>query len=332
MTIADVDRAVARVLESKFRLGLFDRPCVDAAGAGEHTRTPQQIGLARRIAADSLVLLRNDGVLPLRSPASVAVIGPNAATPRNMVGDYAYICHVESLLDMARSGGSVFAIPIDRDMTIDDFDDLSHVGTVLDSLSARMPEATIRYRARVRRQRRRPVGVRGRGAHRRPRRCGRRRRGRQGRAHARLHDWRDARRRLALVARRAGAARAGGRRHRHPRRARARGRPPERLARGPRRGRGCVARVAAGRGGRRRDRRRPDRRRQSGWQASGQLPAQLRADPGVLRAQGVRRALVLARRVRRHVEQPAVPVRVRSVVHDVRGRARGARRPDRHDR
>ena len=46
---------------------------------------------------------------------------------------------------MARSGGSVFAIPIDRDMTIDDFDDLSHVGTVLDSLSARMPEATIRY-------------------------------------------------------------------------------------------------------------------------------------------------------------------------------------------
>ena len=145
VTIGDVDRAVARVLESKFRLGLFDHPCVDAAGAGEHTRTPQQISLARRIAADSLVLLSNDGVLPLRNPASVAVIGPNAATPRNMVGDYAYICHVESLLDMARSGGSVFAIPIDRDMTIDDFDDLSHVGTVLDSLSARMPEATIRY-------------------------------------------------------------------------------------------------------------------------------------------------------------------------------------------
>ncbi|HZI45619.1 MAG TPA: glycoside hydrolase family 3 N-terminal domain-containing protein [Ilumatobacter sp.] len=145
VTTADVDRAVVRVLESKFRLGLFDRACVDTAGAGEHTRTSQQIGLARRIATDSLVLLRNDGVLPMRSPASVAVIGPNAATPRNMVGDYAYVCHVESLLDMARSGGSVFAVPIDRDMTIDDFDDLSHIGTVLDCLTARLPEASVGY-------------------------------------------------------------------------------------------------------------------------------------------------------------------------------------------
>ena len=144
-TVADVDRAVERVLASKFRLGLFDHPFVDPAGAGVHTRTPSQIGLARRIAADSLVLLRNDDLLPLRGASAVAVIGPNAATPRNMVGDYAYICHVESLLDMARSGDSVFAIPIDRDMTIDDFDNLSHVGTVLDALTARMPDTTIRY-------------------------------------------------------------------------------------------------------------------------------------------------------------------------------------------
>ena len=70
-----------------------------------------------------------------------------------MLGDYAYICHVESLLDMARSGGSVFSIPIDRDMTIDDFDDLSHVGTVLDCLVARLPEAADRLRAGMRRQR-----------------------------------------------------------------------------------------------------------------------------------------------------------------------------------
>jgi beta-glucosidase len=145
LTVDDLDKAVARVLASKFRLGLFDTAGVDPAGAATHTRTPQQRDLAHRIAADSLVLLRNDGVLPLRSPASVAVIGPNAATPRNMVGDYAYICHVESLLDMARSGGSVFAIPIDGDMTIDDFDNLSHVGTVFGSLVSALPHATIRH-------------------------------------------------------------------------------------------------------------------------------------------------------------------------------------------
>jgi beta-glucosidase len=143
--LADVDRAVTRVLESKFRLGLFEHPGVDPADAARHTRTTHQIDLARRIAADSLVLLRNDGTLPLRSPASLAVIGPNAADPRNMVGDYAYICHVESLLEMARSGGSIFAIPIDPTMTIDDFDDLSHVGTPLAALTARWPDATVSY-------------------------------------------------------------------------------------------------------------------------------------------------------------------------------------------
>ena len=145
LSIDDVDRAVARVLTSKFRLGLFDAPSVDPAGVGAHTRTAPQRELAHRVAVDSLVLLRNDGALPLRNPASLAVIGPNAATPRNMVGDYAYICHVESLLDMARSGSSVFAIPIDPDMTIDDFDNVSHVGTVLGSLRGKMPQATIRY-------------------------------------------------------------------------------------------------------------------------------------------------------------------------------------------
>jgi beta-glucosidase len=145
LTLDDIDRAVARVLTSKFRLGLFDAATVDAAGAATHTRTVQQRQLARRIANESIVLLRNDGVLPLRHPASVALIGPNAANPRNMVGDYAYICHVESLLDMARSGGNVFAVPVDPDMTIDDFDNLSHVGTVFDSLRAAIPQATIRY-------------------------------------------------------------------------------------------------------------------------------------------------------------------------------------------
>ncbi len=128
------------MLASKFRLGLFEQPFVDAGATHVHTRTEAQLELAARVAADSLVLLKNDGVLPLSRPASVAVIGPNAASHRNMLGDYAYIAHVESLLDMARSGGNLFSIPVDKNMTIDDVDDLSHVETVLDALVERLPE------------------------------------------------------------------------------------------------------------------------------------------------------------------------------------------------
>jgi beta-glucosidase len=145
LSSADVDVAVRRVLLSKFRLGLFDQPYVDVAAVQLHTRTDAQLELARTIASESLVLLKNDGVLPLRRPPSVALIGPNAATARHMLGDYSYIVHVESLLDMARSGRNVFSIPIDPDMTIDDFDDLTHVTTVLDSLVPRMPDSQLTY-------------------------------------------------------------------------------------------------------------------------------------------------------------------------------------------
>jgi beta-glucosidase len=145
ITIDDLDLSVRRVLAAKFALGLFERPFVDLDRVGLHTRSPEQIALARSIADQSLVLLKNDGALPLAQPRSVAVIGPNAAAARHMLGDYAYIVHVESLLDMAKSGSNVFSIPIDREMAIDDFDDLSHVTTVLDSLAQRLPEADIRF-------------------------------------------------------------------------------------------------------------------------------------------------------------------------------------------
>ena len=61
------------------------------------------------------MLLRNDGVLPLRPDVgSVAVIGPNADDARHLVGDYTYPAHVESLQEVLRSGRNVFAMPIDE--------------------------------------------------------------------------------------------------------------------------------------------------------------------------------------------------------------------------
>ncbi len=79
---AVVDSAVRRVLRLKFRLGLFDDPFRygDAARQAEVTLSPGQLALARRAAAESMVLLENRGeILPLRGNLkTVAVLGPLA--------------------------------------------------------------------------------------------------------------------------------------------------------------------------------------------------------------------------------------------------------------
>ena len=91
-----VDTAVRRVLRLKFRLGLFEHPYVDAEAAPAVFQTPEQRALARRAAAESCILLTNDGILPL-SPAvkRVAVIGPGADDARLLQGDYHYPAHLE---------------------------------------------------------------------------------------------------------------------------------------------------------------------------------------------------------------------------------------------
>jgi beta-glucosidase len=99
-----VDRAVRRALDAKARLGLFEPPYVDAPAAAAAFDTPEQRAVARRAATESLVLLRNDGVLPLAAGlSSVAVIGPAADDPRLLQGDYHYPAHVEIVYEGAAS-------------------------------------------------------------------------------------------------------------------------------------------------------------------------------------------------------------------------------------
>ncbi|MGC8615292.1 MAG: beta-glucosidase [Thermoprotei archaeon] len=84
---ADLDEAVRRVLRAKFIIGLFDDPYVDPAIAEEED--PEARRLAYRAAVDSMVLLNNEGVLPLGSLRSVLLVGSVAEQPN--LGGYSGI-------------------------------------------------------------------------------------------------------------------------------------------------------------------------------------------------------------------------------------------------
>lgn len=129
-----LDAAVGRVLKAKFELGLFERPYVDAERAGVVVDTPEHRALARTIARKSLVLLRNNGILPLR-PGRIAVIGPNADRARHLLGDYTYPAHIESLEEVLRSGENAFAMPLDGNHQLGDLD--ADATTVTEAMRAR---------------------------------------------------------------------------------------------------------------------------------------------------------------------------------------------------
>jgi beta-glucosidase len=99
-----IDRAVRRVLELKFRLGLFEHPYVDLAHAKEVMHSSEHQQLALDAAREGIVLLKNErNLLPLeKTLKAVAVIGPNANDAQNLFGDYSaqvVLQHVQTILD-----------------------------------------------------------------------------------------------------------------------------------------------------------------------------------------------------------------------------------------
>ncbi len=91
---AEIDAAVRRILRLKFELGLFENPrAPDAARQREVIGCPAHAELNLEMARRTLVLLRNDGTLPLdadqATPRTIAVVGPNADDPQAMLGDWA---------------------------------------------------------------------------------------------------------------------------------------------------------------------------------------------------------------------------------------------------
>lgn len=122
VSLQHIDEAVARILTMKFNAGLFEAPYVTDRAPALASNGPDGVALARKAAEQSLILLKNNGVLPLSldtkpsAKPTIAVIGPNAdvarlggyyGIPRNtvtplagiraQVGDKATIVHAEGV-------------------------------------------------------------------------------------------------------------------------------------------------------------------------------------------------------------------------------------------
>ncbi|MDT3345608.1 beta-xylosidase/alpha-l-arabinosidase [Microbacterium aquilitoris] len=124
MDAALLDAAVLRVLAQKERLGLLDETfetppaAVDLDGARHRD-------LARRLAAESVVLVSNDGTLPAASARRIALIGPNADSAEALMGCYSFVNHV-----LAHHPGTPHGIDLP---------------TVRDAFVAEYPDAEIAY-------------------------------------------------------------------------------------------------------------------------------------------------------------------------------------------
>ena len=136
-----IDESVRRVLAKKFELGLFEHPMVDVGAVEATYNDPRPMELAREIASQSLVLLKNEGgVLPLsKSPGAIAVIGPNATSGRNFMGDYSHAAMVEIMLD-----GNPELLPLmEKTGSRDHYDQaIAQVPTVLQAIRERVSSDT----------------------------------------------------------------------------------------------------------------------------------------------------------------------------------------------
>ena len=114
LNLETVDLSVSRHLQKKIELGLFENPYVDEGRVLEVFETSENRKLAREIATQSMVLLKNDGLLPLdKTIKTLAIIGPNADNGRNQLGDYSYAATFQLLQLQAPINSSFIDIDLE---------------------------------------------------------------------------------------------------------------------------------------------------------------------------------------------------------------------------
>ena len=108
-----LDRTVLRVLEAKFRMGLFEQPfAMDGESCKKIFEEKEGAELSLRSARESMVLLKNNGVLPLSGKIKkLALIGPHADCARKFFGGYTHLCMMESVYAAASSIAGVEGSP-----------------------------------------------------------------------------------------------------------------------------------------------------------------------------------------------------------------------------
>lgn len=108
-----LNRTVLRVLEAKFRMGLFEQPfAMDGESCKKIFEEKEGAELSLRSARESMVLLKNNGVLPLSGKIKkLALIGPHADCARKFFGGYTHLCMMESVYAAASSIAGVEGSP-----------------------------------------------------------------------------------------------------------------------------------------------------------------------------------------------------------------------------
>ena len=100
ITEEEIDEAVVRIMAVRFSLGMFDPECSYNQIPYDQLDSKENRALNRQMAQESIVLLKNDGLLPLNKKTNVAVIGPNADEKLVLLGNYyGYPTHYSTFLN-----------------------------------------------------------------------------------------------------------------------------------------------------------------------------------------------------------------------------------------
>ncbi len=111
LEVADVDAAARRVLLQKARLGLLDADWEPLVDESRDLDSPENREVARRMAEESIVLLKNDGILPLARRSGAVVIGPVWEEVRSFMGCYSFPNHVLARYEDGRTGLDIETLP-----------------------------------------------------------------------------------------------------------------------------------------------------------------------------------------------------------------------------